>query len=139
MFAIKSYEKPEQKPDTSQHPDLKTGEKCRKKFCVKWISLILMTTCLATINTLENVYFNLGATYFQYSPIRLSASTAASVVSVMTASYTIKIIKQKSIPINQHIIGFRKNSHKIIWWPCLSSLRSKLLSDIGENILKKMT
>ena len=87
MFAIKAYENPEKKVESNDRTE--NSENNCKTFKLKWISIILMTICVSTINTVEIVYFNLGETYFQYSPMRVTASMAASLISSMTAGYTI--------------------------------------------------
>ena len=89
MFVISNYEKPDEKLDSIDDKNNNMNSTQIKTTKFKWITIILMTICLASMNTLEIVYFNLGATYLQYSPIKLSASTAASVISCMTAGYTI--------------------------------------------------
>ncbi|CAG2105485.1 unnamed protein product [Medioppia subpectinata] len=53
--------------------------------------LIIIVTCifLAFYSISEVIYLEFGATYFQYIPIRLSASKAAEIFSAMSLSYTI--------------------------------------------------
>ena len=53
--------------------------------------LIVIITCifLAFYSISEVIYLEFGATYFQYIPIRLSASKAAEIFSAMSLSYTI--------------------------------------------------
>ncbi|XP_054161819.1 sodium-dependent glucose transporter 1-like [Oppia nitens] len=53
--------------------------------------LIIIITCifLAFYSISEVIYLEFGATYFQYIPIRLSASKAAEIFSAMSLSYTI--------------------------------------------------
>lgn len=49
--------------------------------------IALMSVTLAVVNSLELVFFNFGSTYMQFTPVRLTASTAASCMSVLSAAY----------------------------------------------------
>ncbi|XP_054166570.1 uncharacterized protein LOC128964037 [Oppia nitens] len=94
MFIIKPYEKPKQEiiESTANSNTNNNGSVIKPMDGKKWTkyaTIILMTISLSSLNTLEIVYFGLGPTYFQYVPAGLGAPTAAAIVSVMTACYTI--------------------------------------------------
>src|ERR1700761_2103804 len=84
MFVVKAYKKPEENVEVSKQGEIEEKEVQTSK--ITWV-IVPMTLCLATINTLEIVYFNLGATFLQYSELKPSASESASIICAMTAAY----------------------------------------------------
>ena len=87
MYFIKPFEKTAVTEDKPIDPiDGKPTEE--KKTNHKVVTIVLLSICLSSINSMELVYFNFGSTYFQYIPLKLSAQTSARLVSVMSASYT---------------------------------------------------
>ena len=87
MFAIKKYK---YVPIKSKEVEDKSKIKLFNREGAPKI-LIVIVTCifLAFYSISEVIYLEFGATYFQYIPIRLSASKAAEIFSAMSLSYTI--------------------------------------------------
>ena len=85
MYFIRRYKPNDKSPETATETDLKLFDRSGKP---RALLIVLMALSLATINSLELVYFNFGSTYMQYTEARLSAKTAASIMSVLSAAYT---------------------------------------------------
>ena len=118
MFVVKSYEKPDKELETAKSSS--DSGKC-PKLSYQTLLIVPMTLCLACINTLEIVYFNLGSTYLQYSAIKLTASKSASIISSMTATYTIGQAMNFFIAMivkTEHIIAY----HFVLSFATLVSL-----------------
>ncbi|XP_054162143.1 major facilitator superfamily domain-containing protein 4B-like [Oppia nitens] len=90
-------------------------------------TVILLSICLSSINSLELVYFNFGSTYFQYIPVRLTAPMAASMVSIMSAAYTIGQV------VNFGMAFLFKTEHMITFNFMLSFITITGLT-FGQNI-----
>lgn len=124
MFIFYRYKKPQlvyESRSFAQSLENKINNK------IKIISIVLLSICLSTINSLEMVYFNFGSTYFQYIPIKLSAPTAAGIVSAMSAAYT------AGQAINFFIALVFKSEHMIEYHFLLSFLSYILLIFAGNS------
>lgn len=84
MFLIVRYRKCETK-----HETMRNETEANNGLLLKTVTIVLLAVCLSSINALEMVFFNFGSTYFQYISLRLSANTAAQLVSVMSGAYTV--------------------------------------------------
>jgi hypothetical protein len=60
-----------------------------RKSSPRVLSIVLVSVFLAFYCVSESVYLNFSATYFQYIPLKLTASKSAEIVSAMATSYTI--------------------------------------------------
>ena len=91
MFIWRRYnqnlvENLETSDEESNKKDIKILQLSRQ---MKIIVIILTAIALASINSLELVYFNFGTTFFQYIAIKMKASVAAHVSSAMAITYTV--------------------------------------------------
>ncbi|XP_054166590.1 uncharacterized protein LOC128964056 [Oppia nitens] len=99
---------------------------------MKWTFVLLIATSLSTYNGMESLHLVYSSTYYQYSGAKMTAQTAADVLSVMNAALTIgKLIsalialKLKAhimlsyhfvlLAISMVILYFGRNSALIIW------------------------
>jgi len=103
-----------------------------RKSSPRVLSIVLFSVFMAFFCVSENTYLRFGATYYQYIPLKLTASKSAEIVSAMATSYTIGrgisvliAIKIKpQIMIGYHfvilitsiiILFFGQNSITLIW------------------------
>lgn len=87
MFVVKKYKYVAVK---SKEVDDKSKVKLfNREGAPKTLIVIISCIFLAFYSISEVIYLEFGATYFQYIPIRLSASKAAEIFSAMSLSYTI--------------------------------------------------
>ena len=94
--------------------------------------IVLVSLLLAFFSASETIFFAFSATYFQYIPLKLSASKAAEVVSAMAMTFTIsrgmailiaiRTKPQKIIAIflsilllSMFILFFATNSMTMLW------------------------
>jgi MFS family permease len=87
MFFIRRYRTP------AQNPKEKFNSRVTKLFDERDSPRILMITLVSIFMAFycvsENTYLRFGATYYQYIPLRLTASKSAEIVSAMALTYTI--------------------------------------------------
>ena len=113
MFIIRRYRKSE-----IRHEAIRNQSEDNNRFLLKTLTIVLLAVCLSSINALEMVYFNFGSTYFQYIPLRLSANTAARLVSVMSGAYTVGQVINFLIAFvfkTEHVIGAHFVSSMVIF------------------------
>jgi len=91
MFCIKRYRLIEiNEPDESKTAQLNSDKKLfdraesPRKLCILIFAVWLSTYCV-----MESTIMNFGATYLQYSPLRLTARKAAEMVSIINLCFTI--------------------------------------------------
>ncbi|XP_054162220.1 uncharacterized protein LOC128960174 [Oppia nitens] len=91
MFFLHRYHKQNiLEDDTSaQSVDYKSKKLFDKSDPItKYTVVVLAAVSLASINSLELVYFNFGSTFFQKIPVHMSATIAANVISTLSSVYT---------------------------------------------------
>ncbi len=135
MFLVKRYR--------NDSEILKNNNNCSetklfdRKSSPRVLSIILVSIFIAFYCVSETVYLMFSATYFQYFPLKLTASKSAQIVSTMATSYTISrgisvLIAIKIRPqlmISYHfliiitsiiILFFGQNSITLVWVGSLS-------------------
>ncbi|XP_054162183.1 sodium-dependent glucose transporter 1B-like [Oppia nitens] len=55
----------------------------------RWPALILLASLVGSFNLFEASYYTFASTYFQYSPLDISASKATEVITAFTTPYTV--------------------------------------------------
>jgi hypothetical protein len=138
MFVFKRYETPSQKSakntnvDQNSNPTKTSTKLFDEKESPRKLFIILFSIILSTFNAAEVTFYNFGPTFYQYIPIKLSASKSAEMMSAMALSFTIsrginffiaiKIRPQHMIAyhlliilIANTILYFGQNSLTLLW------------------------
>ncbi len=87
MFFIRRYRTPAQNPKekfNSRVTKLFDSRDTPRTLIITLVSIFLAFYCVS-----ENTYLRFSATYYQYIPLRLTASESAGIVSAMALTYTI--------------------------------------------------
>jgi len=163
MFVFKRYETPSQisakNTNINQNSDqTKTSKKLfDEKGSPRKLFIILLSVLLSTYSTTEATFFQFGPTFYQYIPLKLSASKSAEIMSAMALSYTISRGISTFIAIKirpQHMIAyhllilviavtilfFGQNSLTFLWFAVLiigfgfGPLFAAILAFIGQYI-----
>lgn len=123
MYFIRRYKPLDKRPELKTETNLKLFD---RKDQPRVLLISLMAVSLATINSLELVYFNFGSTYMQFTDARLNAKTAASIMSVLSAAYT------GGQAINFFIAMFIKTKYMIIYH-FLISIIAMICLNFGQS------
>jgi len=102
MFLLKRYVPPKEqlknKEQLNQSSDIKnySSENCSSKTNLvdsptrhRKLLIILTAFCLSTYGALELTHFQYSSTYYQYFGLKITAPTAARIMSAMAACFTI--------------------------------------------------
>ena len=106
MFFHRRYRSDTTEEQTSDEKnEVKLFDNCGTR--VRLLVIVLAAIALSAINSLELVYFNFGATFFQYIRAGFTAPEAATVSSAMAITYTCSQV------IN-FLLAFRINTNRLI-------------------------
>ena len=94
MFVFKRYKVPETRLQNTESFDIKQNDKTTSPqpteslSKTKIIFTVLISISLCFYTGIEMNYFGNSSTYHQFLPIRVSAQTAADLMTLMTTTYT---------------------------------------------------
>jgi MFS family permease len=95
MFVFKRYETPSQisakntNIDQNSNPTKTSTKLFDERESPRKLFIILLCVLLSTLRATEVTCFQFGPTFYQYIPIKLSASKSAEMMSAMALSFTI--------------------------------------------------
>ncbi len=135
MFLVKRYRNDSE--ITKENNNCSETRLFDRKSSPKVLSIILVSIFMAFYCVSESIYLVFGATYYQYIPLKFTASKSAEIVSAMATSYTIgrgisvfiAIKIRPQLMISYHfliiitsiiILFFGQNSITLLWVGSLS-------------------
>lgn len=89
MFIIKRYKICEQSKQLKENNNISEPKLLDRKESPRKLMIALFALCIATYNTSEATFLQFDSTYYQNSPLGLTASKAAEFISSKATSYTI--------------------------------------------------
>jgi MFS family permease len=134
MFVFKRYETPSQisakntNIDQNSNPTKTSIKLFDEKGSPRKLFIILISILLSTFNAAEVTFYNFGPTFYQYIPIKLSASKSAEMMSAMALSFTI------SRGIN-FFIAIKIRPQHMIAYHLLIILIANIILVFGQNSL----
>ncbi len=126
MFFLKTYRTPSKKlkqNNSESQPKLFDRERSPRLLIIILVSVFLAFYCVS-----ESVYKHYSSTYFQYIPLKLTASKSAEIVSAMALTFTIG----RGISV---FIAFRIRPQLMIAYHFLILITSLIILFLAKNSL----